>query len=139
MYRLAGFIALFAGSSLLAEINPRYYVEMQKKSPEHLRVKVTRVQNESCNNCETFKTEVTAVVTKVIRTKAKLKKGREVTFSYSVFRPREGWVGPRPMPLLEKDQEYDFFGTKTGVDDQKRIVLQPGARGYSFDSLVGED
>jgi len=139
MLKLLAAPVLLSATALFAEINPRYYVEMQKKSPERLRVRVTQVQNEPCDNCETFKTEVKAVVTKVIRTKAKLKKGREVTFSYTVFRPREGWVGPRPMPLLEKGQESDFFGRKTGVDDEKRVVLEPGARGYSFDSLVGEE
>lgn len=64
---------------------------MQKKSPERLRITVTQVKNEPCDNCETFKTEVTAVVKKVIRTKSKIKKGRAVRFSYDIFKPREGW------------------------------------------------
>ncbi len=139
MLRFIAATVLLTAPTLFAEINPRYYVEMQKKSPERLRIMITQVKNEPCDNCETFKTEVTAVVTKVIRTKSKLKKGREVTFSYSVFRPRAGWAGPRPMPQLEQGKEYDFFGSKSGVDDDRRVKLEPGARGYSFDSLVNEN
>jgi hypothetical protein len=139
MAKYMAITVLLTATTLFAEINPRYYVEMQKKSPERLRIKVTQVKNEPCDNCETFKTEVTAVVTKAIRTKSKLKKGREVTFSYSVFRPRKGWAGPRPMPQLEQGKEYDFFGSKTAVDAEGRVELLPGARGYSFDSLVSED
>lgn len=139
MRKFVSAIVFLSATILFAEINPRYYVEMQKKSPERLRIRVTQVNNEPCDNCETFKTEVQAVVTKTIRTKSKIKKGREVTFSYTVFRPREGWVGPRPMPQLEQGKEYDFFGSKSGVDAQMRVRLEPGARGYSFDSIVDED
>jgi len=127
---------LLPAAALFAEINPRYYLEMQQKAPEQLRIRVTHIKNEPCDDCETFKTEVRAVVTKVIRTKSKLKNGREVMLSYEIFRPRAGWAGPRPMPLLEKGREYDFFGSNDGVDDKKRIQLTPGARGYSFDSLI---
>ena len=139
MAKYMAITVLLTATTLFAEINPRYYVEMQKKSPERLRIKVTQVKNEPCDNCETFKTEVKAVVTKVTRTKSKLKKGREVTFSYSVFRPRAGWAGPRPMPQLEQGKEYDFFGSKTAVGGDGRVELLPGARGYSFDSLINED
>lgn len=139
MLKFIAATVLLTAPALFAEINPRYYVEMQKKSPERLRITVTQVKNEPCDNCETFKTQVTAVVTKVIGTKSKIKKGRAVRFSYDIFRPREGWVGPRPMPQLEQGKEYDFFGSKTGIDSEKRVLLLPGARGYSFDSLINGD
>ena len=85
MLKFIAATVLLTAPTLFAEINPRYYVEMQKKSPERLRITVTQVKNEPCDNCETFNTEVTAVVTKVICTKSKIKKGRAVRFSYAMI------------------------------------------------------
>ncbi|MFO1524947.1 MAG: hypothetical protein U1F16_03120 [Turneriella sp.] len=47
-------------------------------------------------------------------------------------------AGPRPMPPLKEEHEYDFFGDKTGVTKDKGIILIPKARGYSFESLLSD-
>lgn len=123
---------------LVAEINPRYYREMQKKAPEQLRLRVDSVESDPCNNCETFKTRVSATVTKVVRSKSGMKRNQSVWIEYEVYQPRAGWAGPRPMPALRENEDCDFFGRKTGTDSKKRIILDPGARGYSFQSLLGK-
>ena len=134
--RNAAILTLFAISAVFAEISPKYYREWQQQAPERLRIKIEKVESDPCNDCDRFKTRVNAEVVRVIRSKAGLRTGNKIFMEYEVFVPRRGWVGPRPMPVLNVGTEYDFFGSKTDVNKEKGVIVTPGARGYSFDSLI---
>jgi hypothetical protein len=123
-------------ATLFAEINPMYYREMQEKAPERLRIRPTDVSRDWYFWRRTRKVKVEAEVISVVKSAAGLSKGNKVYFEYETYEPEQGWAGPRPMPLLEEGVECDFFGEKTGVNKKKGVILEPGARGYSFDSLL---
>lgn len=132
-------VSLLAVSTavLFAEINPMYYREMQEKAPERLRIKPTDVSRDWYFWRNERKVRVKAQVVKVLKSAAGLAAGNQVYFEYVMFEPpSDGWVGPRPMPLLQEGVEVDFFGEKTETRKDKGIVLNPTARGYSFDSLL---
>lgn len=126
-------------SPAFAEIHPKYYQEMQRSAPEKLRIRVEKISDECCwFFCDKYQTRVTAIIMRVNKSAAGLQVGNHVYFEYEIFKPREGWVRPRPMPVLKKGEEYDFFGSKTDVQKDKGIILSPEARGYSFESLIGD-
>jgi len=134
--RMAILCACLAVTAVAAEISPVYYREMQQKAPERLRVRVTAFSLDGSAGQSERKASVSAEVTGIKKTSARLKKGNLVYFEYIIFSPERGWAGPRPMPELTEGQEYDFFGERVGVNKAKGVILKPTARGYSFESLI---
>lgn len=130
-------VAAVALVPLFAEISPVYYREMQQQAPEQLKIRVVSVSRDWFFWRSERKTMVHANVTAVVKSASGIAAGNTVYFEYMVFTPpRGGWTGPRPMPVLEQGSEYDFFGEKVNVTKDKGIVLNPTARGYSFESLL---
>lgn len=139
MCKLLLILTLTSLSPLFAEIQSKYYEEMQRNAPEKLRIRVEKIDDEWCwFFCDKYQTRVTAIIMRVNKSAAGLQIGNRVYFEYEIFKPSRGWVGPRPMPVLKKGEEYDFFGSKIDVHKDKGIILSPEARGYSFESLIGD-
>lgn len=124
-------------SLLFAEINPLYYRQMQESAGERLKIRVSQVSRDWYFWRSTRKVSVDAEVVAVGKTATGIAPGNRIYFEYEIFTPpADGWVGPRPMPPLFAGKEYDFFGERVGVAKDKGIILNPGARGYSFESLL---
>lgn len=139
MRKLLLIVTLTAIAPLYSEIQSKYYEEMQRNAPEKLRIRVEKVDDDCCwFFCDKYQTRVTAIIMRVNKSAAGLQIGNRVYFEYEIFKPRQGWVGPRPMPVLKKGEEYDFFGSKTDAHKDKGVILSPDARGYSFESLIGD-
>lgn len=119
---------LFSSLRLLAELPPYVYDALQKNAPESLLIKVDSVRTSSSMVTENAVT-VEAEVINVIRSKSGLRKGDRITIAYSTFASRPGgWVGPSPIPVLEKDKIYSAFLKKDAVSN----LYLPAAKGRSF-------
>lgn len=125
--------------ALHAEIHPKYYREMQQNAPEDLRLKIIDVSRDWRFWSDTRHVKVKAVVVEVKKSQVGLTPNTHVFFEYDVFTPSGGWVGPRPMPLLEENSTTDFFGERIDVDKKRGVILRPTARGYSFDRIHDGD
>lgn len=132
-------LMLITAPPLPAEIAREHYEAMQRKSGEHLRIRVDKIDNEWCIVCSKYQSRIYATVVAVTRSASGISSGNKVFFEYTVQKPRPDVAGPRPMPPLKEEHEYDFFGDKTGVTKDKGIILIPKARGYSFESLLSDE
>ncbi|MDM5270606.1 hypothetical protein PGH07_00270 [Sulfurovum sp. zt1-1] len=121
-------ITLLFSAKLLAELPPYVYEELQKNAPELLLIKINSVETNVSLFTET-RVNVVAEVLEVRRSKSGLKKNDRITIVYTTFtsRPR-GWVGPSPVPLLEKDKTYSAFLRKS----EEVNIYMPAAKGKSF-------
>lgn len=115
-----------------AEIAPRYYTEMQETAPEHLEIQVTKVNRGLRVFGGNQPVTVTAVVREVRQSQTGLQVGQTIRIQYTHFKPNRRWVGPRPIPLLEKGRTYPAF--LSWSDDEQ--VYRPAARGASFEPLI---
>ena len=135
--RFTAILFLASAGMLFAEISPVYYREMQEKASERLKIKVVDFSRDWYFWRSERKATVVAEVTAVVKSKSGITPGNRVRIEYVIFYPpSNGWAGPRPMPELQEGGEYDFFGERTDVTRDKGILLEPGARGYSFESLL---
>lgn len=123
-------------SNLYAELPPYVYENLQKKSPEALTIKVTKVTSPShlfnLFNLFNKRREVTAEakVLNVKISKSGLKAGDMITIFYTTITSRpSGWVGPSSLPILEESEIYNAFLIKS-VEENYYI---PSARGKSFE------
>lgn len=123
-------------SHLYAELPPYVYENLQKKSPEVLMIKATKVTSPSnlfnLFNLFNHSREVTveAKVLRVRTSKSGLKAGDIITIFYTTVTSRpSGWVGPSSLPILKESEIYDAFLTKS-VEGNYYI---PSARGQSFE------
>jgi len=133
MFKYAGaLVCLLCWTYLFAAIEPKYYRREQDAAPEYLTIKVLRVNKDFNFLARSRQIEVTAEVTGVYRSASGLQPGDKIRIRYTHFRPGQGWVGPRPIPILEKKRTYPAFLTK---DTQHNGYL-PAARGASFEPLI---
>ena len=113
---------------LFAELPPYVYEELQKKAPESLLMKVDDVAIKPSVFAYT-RVNVVAHVLAVSRSNSRLKKNDKITIIYTTFTSRpKGWVGPSPVPILEKDKTYRAFLTKS----EEGNIYVPAAKGQSF-------
>jgi hypothetical protein len=122
-------LALFScGEKLSGEIAPEYYRQWQQQSPEHLLIKTRSVNHPPICFRKSVTVSVEAQVLNVFRSATELQPGRIIKIRYQHFKPSKGWVGPRPLPLLENGKVYHAFL----VNDSNNVFYGPAARGYSF-------
>jgi len=113
---------------LLAELPPYVYEELQKSAPESLVIKVHHVKINSSISTD-IKVDLVAEVLSVRRSNSGLKKGDRITIVYRTFISRPGgWVGPSPIPVLEKNKVYRAFLKKR----KEGNLYLPAAKGKSF-------
>lgn len=122
-------LMLFAGS-VSAAINPVEYARMQRAAPEQLVIEVLLVHtHREWFFSRTRTVSVTAQVVSTTRSARGLAEGDRITIEYTNFRPKPGWVGPRPLPVLKEGTICPAFLIWDDEEDQ----FIPAARGYSFD------
>ncbi len=116
-----------------AEIQPKYYAQMQASAPEVIYLDVKDVDLEWCLiSCESRDVVVQATVVSVERSATGLKTGQAIVVKYVHFSPSGGWVGPRPTPVLQKGKTVAYLSRAAAGH------YEPAARGYSFDTVPSE-
>ena len=126
-------LLLLAGIALYAEINPVEYARMQNSAPEQLLIRTLRVSVKRQTLFSSTKiVTLNARVEQVHQSQSQLSTGDTITIEYTTFKPGQGWVGPRPIPILKKGVEYHAFLYL----DKERTLYVPAARGYSFSSKL---
>jgi hypothetical protein len=129
-------ILIWIGSTTLsAEIAPEYYAQMQAGATEQLRITPVDVSRDWYFWRSVRKVKVRAKVVSVTKSSLGLKPGQMIYFEYETYSPSAGWAGPRPMPLLTEGAEYDFYGEAGDSRLAADVVLNPVARGYSFEKV----
>lgn len=136
---LAAGLALVFAAAAQAEIEPKYYRQMQDRAPEQATVRVTAVKisvSREKHSSGSFtlvntKVEAQAQVTAVAKTSTGLKAGDAIRIEYVSQRPEPAMAGPRPIPLLKAGETYPAF--MLGVS---RGLYGPAARGASFEPLI---
>ena len=103
------------------------YADLQKKSPEVIEIRVDRVKHQNLFRKQEI---VSATVTKVIGTQAKLKVGDKIEIRYRHVSLR-GATGPSPIPKLKKGNACPAW-LKKGEGG----IYFPSARGKSFSRIV---
>ena len=122
-------LLLFAEAAQ-AEIQPKYYAEMQVGAPEHLQIDVVDVDVEWCLfSCESRDVEVRAKVVAVERSASGLTAGASIVIKYVHFEPSSGWAGPRPIPVLPRGETVAY------LQKAEAGYYEPAAGGYSFDTV----
>ncbi|HSI84638.1 MAG: hypothetical protein ACAI35_03665 [Candidatus Methylacidiphilales bacterium] len=123
-------IALLTAGTLLAEISPAAYSNMQNTAAERLTIQVSKViLTPQPNNRTTVLAEAT--VKSVKSSASGLKPGAAITIRYDVAPLPKGFVGPAPIPPLKEGNECPAYLTK------EKDGFVPAARAYSF-TKVGE-
>jgi hypothetical protein len=133
--RIVMVIALisFIIGSLFAEIAPEEYEKMKYNAPEQLELQIRSVRRSGGIFSRYTNVKAKATVIAVHRSQTRLSVGDSITITYSIYKPpRTGWVGPRPLPLLEKGDETPAFL----VYDQETQTYTPAARGASFQCIL---
>lgn len=119
--------------ALFAEIAPEEYEKMKMNAPEQLELRIRSVSR--CGGIFSRNTYVKAKATviAVSRSLTGLSVGDSITITYSIYKPpRNGWVGPRSIPLLKKGEETPAFL----VYDHDSRTYTPAARGASFEYIL---
>lgn len=134
--RTALAVLLFVASTAMGELAPEVYRALQRDAPELLQIEVTDVEIDrefrKPRGCGFFDFEVVrdvtakAKVVKVIRSRAGVRPGATIDIRYASLSPCEGWVGPRPIPVLDEGTRVYAYLVHTG----RRFA--PAARGASF-------
>jgi hypothetical protein len=128
-------ILILAGTiGVRAEIAPEHYARMQDDAPEYITIEAVAVRRGLALFDRTRPVTVTARVTSVSRSASGLTAGETITISYEHFNPRRGWVGPRPIPILQPGSRYPAY---LAWDDED-VAYRPAAMGASFEPAVAD-
>jgi len=121
------------GSTLFAEIAPKHYKKMQVNASEQLQIKILSVVKQPCGGCEKREVTVKAIVLKAMSSKSRLKAKQVIYIRYIHFVPnKKNWVGPRSIPILQKNQIYPAFLQL----NKKSNYYSPAARGATFEPMI---
>lgn len=119
---LAVLVVLFTASWACAELPPGSYNKLRADADEAIIIHVTDVKIALMGGDQSVTVE--AKVLAVERSKNGLKKGDTITIVYTIL--GKPVVGPLPVPLLEKGEDYPAFLNKKGQ------IYEPAAYGWSF-------
>ncbi|MFW6227896.1 MAG: hypothetical protein ACOC2V_00435 [Alkalispirochaeta sp.] len=75
---------------------------------------------------------MTARVVAVSRSATGITAGETITIEYDHLTPRRGWVGPRPIPILQTGTRYPAFLAWDATEG----TFRPAARGAGFEPPV---
>lgn len=107
-----------------AELPPEVYNNMRADAPEALIIQVTDVKQ--MPQAGGIVVEIKARVLSVEKSGANVNVGDTITIRYTRMATGIGFVGPRPIPILKKEQVYPAFLSK------QENHFTPAARGGSF-------
>lgn len=124
-------LLLLTFSVLHAELPPSAYEEMQKKASEFVKIRVLQVTVGPGEKEGQTLIEATAQVLEVKRSAAGLKPDAIIHIEYHRMEQPQGFVGPRPIPLLQQGEEtIAFLAPLPDSPD-----YQPAAGGMSFEQF----
>ena len=125
-------LVLLSTAILFAEIAPEEYEKMKRGASEQLELRIDSVRRTWGLFSRTTYVKAKATVTAVHQSLTRLSIGDSITITYEIYKPpRSGWVGPRPIPLLQKGEETPAY-----LDYEKKKKKNiPSARGASFELL----
>jgi hypothetical protein len=115
---------------LPAELSPQEYTRMRAEAPVLAAITVDRVRRGLGLFRETIPVTVHATVHDVRRGEGLITEGGSILIVYEHRRPRRGWVGPRPIPLLRRGTRYTAYLLPS---DDGHDTFYPAARGASFE------
>lgn len=117
-----------AGSSVVAELPPMAYQEMQRTAPEALAIRVLSVKTvaRKCPEGTNIAVTVVARVATVERSASDLRPGMRITIVYKHCRRDRAIFGASEVPILEKGKSCVAFLEQDGA------VYHPAAGGFSF-------
>lgn len=124
------FVMCFPASQVRADLPPHEYARLRSAAPIVAVIEVEQVRRGFGLFREFIPVMVTAVVTDVVVGAEGLRTGDSVVITYHHQRPRRGWVGPRPVPLLQPGQSYTAY---LRLSEDGSGTYQPAARGASFE------
>ncbi len=121
------FILLFSNINCFAQLPPIVYKNMIKNSSEIVTIKIEDIKIEN-TNCIKKKVFITARLISVKKTNSNLKDCDtiQITYNYQESYPKD-WVGPKIIPLLEKNKIYRAY-----LKHIKQNIYKPSAKGESF-------
>lgn len=125
---------LLLGGLLFAEMSPEVYRQLQQEAQEYFIIKVEKVHTPLWIFSRDKPVEVTARILQVLRSGKGAKEQDSIEIHYQSYKPKRGWVGPRPVPVLAKGEDYHAFLAWSDEDG----YFVPAARGYSFDPPLPE-
>lgn len=129
---IASMLFLVFTNNIFAEIHPKYYKEMQESAPEQYRIKVLDVDSSFCILwCFQKDIEIEAQILEVFKSKMNAQKDQKIKICYTYTENDDEWVGPRPIPILNKDKK-----TRAYLRPSETKCLEPAARGASFEEPI---
>ena len=126
-------VMVFVGMGVIsAEIAPWEYRRMQENAADQVVISVLRVSTRRPLFSRNTSVTVQVEIVEVISSYSRLSVGDRITISYTHEKPRRGWAGPRPIPLVQRGEiTYAFIEF-----DSEDNVYVPAARGASFEPLI---
>ncbi len=127
---LAGLVIVLTAASLVAELPPSAYEQLQAEAPEVVEIEVQSVRVTKSAKSEGMRTEVRALaaIRKVTRTATGLKPGDTVSLNYSRLEFRVPTPGPGQPVLVKKGERYRAFLERAAKSEAYTIA----AGGQSF-------
>ncbi|MFY8216188.1 MAG: hypothetical protein ACOVMP_06260 [Chthoniobacterales bacterium] len=101
-------------SSLVAELPPSAYEQMQKAATDVFRISVLQVLKFETEDPHKTEIRVVADVVKVGRATTKIRAGEIITIRYIVTEHPPMWAGPGEVPVPEQGAEVPAFLTRSG-------------------------
>ena len=134
-------ILLIVATSVLADLSPDVYKDLQRKAPEVLYIQVSSVDVHRTfakpSRCSFFDFEVirevrvAARVLRVVRSGTGIRAGDVIEIGYSSVSSCSGVNGPRSIPVLRNGDRIYAFLARRG----RTPVFEPAARGATFSSM----
>jgi len=120
------FLWIFSLLPCFGELPPSVYLDLQKKSPEKIEIRVDGVKHQNLFRRQEI---VSATVMKVIQSASFLKVGDKIEIRYRHV-SLKGAAGPSPIPRLKRGESYPAW-LKKGQDG----IYVPFSRGKSFSQV----
>lgn len=124
------FVACIPVKAVSADLPPEEYERLRTAAPIVVEIQVEQVRRGFGFFRQSIPVTVTATLVAVVVGPEHLRTGDSVVITYTHQRPRRGWVGPRPIPLLQRGQPYTAY-LRQGEDGSG--TYHPAARGASFE------
>jgi len=133
---------LLIATTVVAELSPDVYRDLQRKSPEVLYIQVRSINVHrrlaKPSGCDLFDFEVIrevrveARVLRVVRSQSHVRAGDVIEIGYSSINRCSGWSGPRSISLLRNGDRVYAFLARRG----RTASFEPAARGATFSAAL---